>query len=142
MIKGFEDAFIDAQASVISLCLELLSNSKIEAEKVYTYLYRNDEMDYVDIFFEKEGKLYSKNDWFSAEEIRDFFYCAMDDLDNITNICKAYDSKCPFEFRLTYNVMTKSFDSKYNYEDIVNKDDIAVFDLVKEWFAECEKSIK
>ena len=27
MLKGFEDAFVDAQASVISLGLELLSNS-------------------------------------------------------------------------------------------------------------------
>ena len=25
MLKGFEDAFVDVQASVISLCLELLS---------------------------------------------------------------------------------------------------------------------
>ncbi len=27
MLKGFEDAFVDAQANVISLCLELLKNS-------------------------------------------------------------------------------------------------------------------
>lgn len=33
MLKGFEDAFVDAQASVISLGLELLSNSGKEAEK-------------------------------------------------------------------------------------------------------------
>ena len=32
MLKGFEDAFVDAQASVISLGLELLSNSGKEAE--------------------------------------------------------------------------------------------------------------
>ena len=30
MLKGFEDAFVDVQASVISLCLELLSNSGIK----------------------------------------------------------------------------------------------------------------
>ena len=76
MLKGFEDAFVDAQASVISLGLELLSNSGKEAEKIYIYLYRNDEMDYINFFFEKEGKLYTRDDWFSSGEIRDFFYCA------------------------------------------------------------------
>ena len=39
MLKEFEDAFVDAQASVISLCLELLSNSERKAEKIYVYLY-------------------------------------------------------------------------------------------------------
>ena len=51
MLKGFEDAFVDAQASVISLGLELLSNSGKEAEKIYIYLYRNDEMDYIKLTF-------------------------------------------------------------------------------------------
>jgi len=41
MLKGFEDAFVDVQASVISLCLELLSNSGRTAEKIYVYLYQN-----------------------------------------------------------------------------------------------------
>ena len=40
MLKGFEDAFVDVQASVISLCLELLSNSGRTAEKIYVYLWK------------------------------------------------------------------------------------------------------
>ena len=40
MLKGFEDAFVDVQASVISLCLELLSNSGRTAEKIYVYLFK------------------------------------------------------------------------------------------------------
>ena len=51
MLEGFEDAFVDAQASVISLGLELLSNSGKEAEKIYIYLYRNDEIDYINLFY-------------------------------------------------------------------------------------------
>lgn len=142
MLKGFEDNFVDAQASVISLGLELLSNSGKEAEKIFIYLYRNDEMDYVNFFFEKKGKLYTRDDWFSPEEIRDFFYCAKDDLDNITNVCKAYGVKCPYEFRLIYNVLTKEFDSKYNYEDVVTKGNKNIFDLFEEWFDECNEEIK
>ena len=37
MLKGFEDAFVDAQASVISLGLELLSNSERKLKK-YIYI--------------------------------------------------------------------------------------------------------
>ena len=47
MLKGFEDAFVDVQASVISLCLELLSNSGRTAEKIYVYLYQNNDIDYI-----------------------------------------------------------------------------------------------
>ena len=49
MLKGFEDAFVDVQASVISLCLELLSNSGRTAEKIYVYLYQNNDIDYIEI---------------------------------------------------------------------------------------------
>ena len=39
MLKGFEDAFVDAQANVISLCLELLKNSEKSADVIYCLLY-------------------------------------------------------------------------------------------------------
>ena len=59
MLKGFEDAFVDVQASVISLCLELLSNSGRTAEKIYVYLYQNNDIDYIDAMtleFALEGR--------------------------------------------------------------------------------------
>ena len=98
-------------------------------------------MDYINFFFEKEGKLYTRDDWFSPREIKDFFFCAKDDLDNITNVCEAYDEKWPYEFRLTYNIETKAFDSKYNYEDIVSTGDKNVFELFEDWFDDCDKNI-
>ena len=39
MLKGFEDAFVDAQANVISLCLELLKNSEKSADVIYAVSY-------------------------------------------------------------------------------------------------------
>ena len=47
MLEGFEDAFVDAQSRVVSLCLELLKNSEKEADKIYIYLFQNDEEDYI-----------------------------------------------------------------------------------------------
>lgn len=55
MLKGFEDAFMDAQARVVSLCLDLLSNAEKKADKVYIYLFQNDDEDYIDAFLKKKG---------------------------------------------------------------------------------------
>ena len=48
MLKGFEDAFVDAQANVISLCLELLKNSEKSADVIYVYILQNDNEEYID----------------------------------------------------------------------------------------------
>ena len=50
MLKGFEDAFVDAQANVISLCLELLKNSEKSADVIYVYILQNDNEEYIDAF--------------------------------------------------------------------------------------------
>ena len=141
MLKGFEDAFVDVQASVISLCLQLLSNSGRTAEKIYVYLYQNNDIDYIDAFFEQEGKLYTTNDWFPAEKISDFFDCGVEDIEKLIDICNAYDSKCPHELKLIYNVVTKSFDSEYNYENIIDIGEKSVFELATDWFDDCDKNI-
>ena len=141
MLKGFEDAFVDVQASVISLCLELLSNSGRTAEKIYVYLYQNNDIDYIDAFFEQEGKLYTTNDWFPAEKISDFFDCGVEDIEKLIDICNAYDSKCPHELKLTYNVISKSFDSNYNYDNVTEVLDKDVLELVEDWFKSVTKTL-
>ena len=50
MLQGFEDAFTDAQASIVSLALELLENGEKEADMVYIYIYRNDSMGFFNIY--------------------------------------------------------------------------------------------
>ncbi len=142
MLEGFEDAFVDAQARVVSLCLELLENSEKEADNIYIYLFQNNDEDYIDAFFEKEGKLYATDDLFSEEEIDAFFDCGVEDIENIIDICKAYDTKCPHEYKLIYNVKNKSFDSNYNYENVTEVRDKDVHKLVEEWYEECSENIK
>ena len=86
MLEGFEEAFVDAQSRVVSLCLELLNNSEKKADKIYIYLFQNDDEDYIDAFFEKEGNLYTTSELFSEEEIDDFFDCGVEDIENIIDI--------------------------------------------------------
>ena len=141
MLKGFEDAFVDAQANVISLCLELLKNSEKSADVIYVYILQNDDEEYIDAFFEKDGKLFTTNDWCSDAQIKEFFHCGIEDIESIVELCDTYDAKCPHEFKLVYNVNSKSFDSNYNYENATDVYDKDVIELVEEWFNECEKNI-
>lgn len=141
MLQGFEDAFTDAQARTISLALELLENNKKEADMIYIYIYQSDTQIFFNAFFAKDKKIYLLNDWFDDDQINDFFDCGVEDVDNIVEVCDTYDGKCPYEFKLSYNVKTKSFDAKYNYDDIAMEKDVDLVDIYKEWQKECESEI-
>lgn len=141
MLQGFEDAFTDAQARTISLALELLENNKKEADMIYIYIYQSDTQIFFNAFFAKDKKIYLLNDWFDDDQINDYFDCGVEDVDNIVEVCDTYDGKCPYEFKLSYNVKTKSFDAKYNYDDIAMENDVDLVDIYKEWQKECESEI-
>ena len=141
MLQGFEDAFTDAQARTISLALELLENNKKEADMIYIYIYQSDTQIFFNAFFAKDNKIYLLNDWFDDDQINDFFDCGVEDVDNIVEVCDTYDGKCTYEFKLSYNVKTKSFDAKYNYDDIAMENDVDLVDIYKEWQKECESEI-
>ena len=141
MLQGFEDAFTDAQARTISLALELLENNKKEADMIYIYIYQSDTQIFFNAFFAKDKKIYLLNDWFDDDQINDFFDCGVEDVDNIVEVCDTYDGKCPYEFKLSDNVKTKSFDAKYNYDDIAMENDVDLVDIYKEWQKECESEI-
>ena len=141
MLQGFEDAFTDAQARTISLALELLENNKKEADMIYIYIYQSDTQIFFNAFFAKDKKIYLLNNWFDDDQINDFFDCGVEDVDNIVEVCDTYDGKCPYEFKLSYNVKTKSCDAKYNYDDIAMENDVDLVDIYKEWQKECESEI-
>ena len=141
MLQGFEDAFTDAQARTISLALELLENNKKEADMIYIYIYQSDTQIFFNAFFAKDKKIYLLNDWFDDDQINDFFDCGVEDVDNIVEVCDTYDGKCPYEFKLSYNVKTKSFDAKYNYDDIAMENDVDLVDIYNQWQKECESEI-
>ena len=85
--------------------------------------------------------LFTTNDWCSDAQIKEFFHCGIEDIESIVELCDTYDAKCPHEFKLVYNVNSKSFDSNYNYENVTDVYDKDVIELVEEWFNECKKNI-
>ena len=138
MIKGFEDAFTDLQSEFVSLCMEYTNGS---VDKIYIYIYQSATQIFFNAFFAKDKKIYLLNDWFDDDQINDFFFFCVEDVDNIVEVCDTYDGKCPYEFKLSYNVKTKSFDAKYNYDDIAMENDVDLVDIYKEWQKECESEI-
>lgn len=142
MLQGFEDAFTDAQGRTVSLALELLENNAKKADMIYIYMYQSDTQIFFNAFFAKDKKIYLLNDWFNEDQINDFFDCGEEDIDNIVEVCDNYNGECPFEFKLIYNVNTKSFDAKYSYNDIATENDIDLVDIFKEWQKECESQLK
>jgi hypothetical protein len=141
MLQGFEEAFTDAQASIVSLALELLENGEKEADMVYIYIYQNDSMNFVNAFFAKDKKIVLLNHWFEDEQILEFFGCMRKDMKHITEVCNKYDGKRPIEFRLSYNVNTKAFDAKYNYDDFAGDGDVDLVDVFEDWQKECEAEL-
>lgn len=123
MPQVFEDEFMDAQARVISLCLELLSLSGEKADKVYAYIFQNEVQDSINAAFGKAGKVFWLNDWFSDEQIDDFFNCGIEDVENIIEVCQEHDRKCPNTFKLIYDIRTQSLDADYGYEDLASDED-------------------
>ena len=110
-------------------------------KRQYVYILQNDDEEYIDAFFEKDGKLFTTNDWCSDAQIKEFFHCGIEDIESIVELCDTYNANCPHEFKLVYNVNSKSFDSNYNYENATDVYDKDVIELVEEWFNECEKNI-
>lgn len=140
MLQGFEDAFTNAQARIVSLALELLENNSKEADMVYIYMYQSDTQVFFNAFFAKDKKIYFLNDLFTDDQINDFFDCGEEDIDNIIDVCDTFDGKCPHEFKLIYNIKTKAFDSNYNYDDIID-DDKNLVDIYHDWVKECKEGL-
>jgi hypothetical protein len=84
------------------------------------------------LYFDSESEALE----YMAEEFSD---CGIEDIENIIDICKAYDSECPHVIKLIYNVQTESFDAEYDYEDVAEVYDKDVPVIVEEWVAEVEK---
>lgn len=142
MIKGFEEAFMDAQASIISLTLELLETVNTHVQKIYIYIFQNQYQTFFNACFEKNNKIYKLNDLFDDKQIDVFFDCTAEEIEHIIHVCNQYDSKCPNEFKLIYNVESSAFDSEYTYRDLVSEDDISLVDRYHQWIDACKEKIK
>ena len=106
MAKIFEDEFMEAQADMVSICLEYVED---DAEKIYIYV--------------------------SIDIQRQCSQIILDDIDKIKCICEKYNQPMPTQFKLVYDVAKNSLDTHYEYENQYSDDPYkSSWDVAEEWF--------
>ena len=117
MIVGFEDAFTNAQADYISLCMEFAQIGQIDVDVVYGFIYQVPGMKTFNVFFKVGEEIKSIDDIGSDELIDRFFDRGYEDVTKLLEVCGRYEHKCPNQIKMIYNAKTKAFDAEYTYAD-------------------------
>lgn len=139
MIVGFEDAFMDVQSEMISLCLEFLELTGQDADEIYAYAYQNEYETMFNAFFKKDNIILSAGKLGSEEQSDAFLHAGIEDVIKLVAVCKKYEHKCPNECKLIYHVTSKQFDAKYEYTDCVAEKGISPVENLIGWKKEIER---
>ena len=143
MAKIFEDEFMEAQADMVSICLEYVED---DAEKIYIYASCENRATACNWFFKIDGKLWKKHLLnqisgkgydVSIDIQRQCSQIILDDIDKIKCICEKYNQPMPTQFKLVYDVAKNSLDTHYEYENQYSYDPVkSSDDVADEWFEE------
>lgn len=119
MKKGFEDAFMEVQSGLISLCIEAVPSV---VDKVFAYASIEEKSQMFNAFFLSGGEVKTINQLTSDKGLmRRFLQLGTGDLSKVREICTTYEAPLPTEMKLYYDVKTKKFDAKYKYESVCNE---------------------
>lgn len=135
MSKVFEDEFMDIQASMISLCLEMVEK---KADKVYVYCSNEKKSNMFNAFFVVNGQVKTLNQLgVSNKEAFQFLGYGIEDLESLNDICAKHNMPAPTEMKLYYDVTTGKFNADYKYEEVCSaKTGTCAAEVFMEWIAE------
>lgn len=139
MSKVFEDEFMDAQASIISLCLEVIGG---KVDKVYAYCSNEKYCKMFNAFFVVNGQVKMLNQLgVSGKPAFQFLKLGIEDIENIDAICKKHNMPAPTELKLCYDVTSGKFNANYKYEEVCSiTTGIDQDDVFREWIEEIKGS--
>lgn len=116
MSKVFEDEFMDAQASIISLCLEVTEN---KVDKVYAYCSNEKKSKMFNVFFDVSGQIKTLNQLgVPPKPAFHFLKLGIEEIKKLDAICKKHNMPAPTEMKLYYDVTTGKFNADYKYEEV------------------------
>lgn len=116
MNKVFEDEFMDLQAGLISLCLEVTEK---KVNKVYVYCSNEKKSKMFNAFFDVNGEIKTLNQLGVPNKLAfQFLKIGTEDLEKVDVICKKYNMPIPTEMKLYYDVTSGKYDAKYKYEEV------------------------
>ena len=138
MKDNFEEKFMELQADLISLCLEITDK---KVDKIYAYASIEDKSNMFNAFFETGGEIITVNKLnIDKREIMQFLRIGTYDLEKIKRLCKEYDVKTPTELKMYYDVKKGSYKADYKYDVICSsKTGISAGEVFMEWFNEVSK---
>ena len=132
MSKVFEDEFMDVQAGLISLCLEVTED---KVDKVYAYCYNNKYAIMFNAFFAVNGQIKTLNQLGISDKVAfQFLGYGIEDLESLEAICEKHNKPVPVEMKLYYDVPTGKFNANYKYEEVCF--DKSAGEVFMEWMEE------
>lgn len=116
MSKVFEDEFMDLQAGLVSLCLELAGG---KADKVFAYCSNEKKSKSFNAFFEVGGKIKTTDQLGVPGGLIDqFLRIGTGDVLKLDGIGEKYNRPVPTELKLYYDCASKKFNAEYKYEEV------------------------
>ena len=140
MSKVFEDALMDAQSELISLCLEVVGNQDID--KVYAYCSIEKKSMMFNAFFEVNGEIKTLNQLGIEKRLAmQFLRLGTGDLSKIKDICKTFEMPTPTEIKMSYEKKTGKFGVKYRYDEICSSQTgIGAGEIFMNWVSEVRRA--
>lgn len=141
MSKVFEDEFMDVQAGLISLCLEVTEK---KVDRVYAYCSNEKCCKMFNAFFVVNGQVQMLHNLGVPRELAfQFLKLGAADIVKMDAICKKHNMPAPTELKLYYDVTTGKFNADYKYEEVCSaKTGIDSVDVFHEWMEEIKASLK
>lgn len=135
MNKVFEDEFMDLQAALISLCMEVTER---KISKVYAYCSNEKKSKMFNAFFDVNGEIKTLNQLGVPNQlVFQFLKLGTEDLEKIDDICIKYNMPIPTEMKLYYDVASGKYDAKYKYEEVCSgKTGKNAGEVFLEWISE------
>ena len=135
--RPFEDAFMEVQSGLVSLCLELTGD---RADQFYLY----DSIEggaqgaalSFNAFVEAGGRVLTLQQLdLDEDRVWQFLRLGTGDLQKLRDICGRYGQPVPTELKLVYDVRSGRFSSRYQYQPVLGPDK-GVPDVLQAWIEE------
>lgn len=102
MKKQFEDDFMEIQAELISLCLEVTQN---KVDRIYAYASIEKKSTMFNAFFEKNGRILTVNELNIDKSVAiEFLKIGILTLEKIKKLCEYNEICAPKEIKMYYEM--------------------------------------
>ena len=140
--KVFEDAFMEIQEGMLSLCTEFAGDTIVD--EIYVYGSIEEDAYSFNAFYVKHGQVLATHKINpDLQTIRQFLNIGAMDLVRLAETCRDYGRPVPTELRLHYTFDGGHLDAHYEYESVCNPENrLSPTKVLHDWQDSVEKAIQ